>query len=81
LECRILSIADAYTVMTGNRPYRKALSHEEAIAELCKGAGTQFDHELVQKFINLLEKERNEGWLPIQLPTHNNQDDQPDWII
>lgn len=54
LECRILAIADAYDAMTSDRPYRKALSHEAAIAEIRKFAGIQFDPDLVQKFIDLL---------------------------
>jgi len=51
LECRILAIADAYDAMTSDRPYRKALSHETAIAELERCAGTQFDPELVKAFV------------------------------
>ncbi len=54
LECRILAIADAYDAMTSDRPYRKALTHEVAIAELKKFAGTQFDPDLVPEFVNLL---------------------------
>ncbi|NLI13535.1 MAG: diguanylate cyclase [Peptococcaceae bacterium] len=54
LECRILSIADAYDAMTSDRPYRKALSHKEAIAEIKKFSGIQFDPELVEIFIELL---------------------------
>lgn len=61
LVCRILAIADAYDAMTHNRPYRKALSHEEAVAELRRYAGIQFDPELVPKFIEILEKRRKEG--------------------
>ncbi|MCL6635081.1 MAG: PAS domain S-box protein [Peptococcaceae bacterium] len=47
LPCRILAVADAYEVMTGSR----AVSHEEAIEEIRRGAGTQFDPEVVDKFI------------------------------
>lgn len=48
---RIISIIDAYDVMTHDRPYRKALSHTQAIEELRKCAGTQFDPKLVDIFI------------------------------
>jgi len=51
LECRILAIADAYDAMTSDRPYRKAIGHEAAIAELKLYAGIQFDPELVKLFI------------------------------
>ena len=56
LECRILAIADAYDAMTSDRPYRQALSHSAALAEICKCAGTQFDPNLVTKFTELYEK-------------------------
>lgn len=55
LECRILAIADAYDAMTSDRPYRKALSHEEAVAELRRCAGIQFDPDLTHQFISILE--------------------------
>jgi len=58
LECRILSITDAYDAMTHDRPYRKALSHEAAVAELKRGEGSQFDPNLVDLFIELSEKLR-----------------------
>lgn len=52
LECRILSVIDAYDAMTSFRAYRKAVSHEAAIEELQRCAGTQFDPEIVGVFIN-----------------------------
>ncbi|MBO8128371.1 MAG: PAS domain S-box protein [Peptococcaceae bacterium] len=57
LACRILAIADAYDAMTSDRPYRKALTRQEAVAELKRCAGTQFDPDLVNVFINLINKE------------------------
>ncbi|MGE5578881.1 MAG: HD domain-containing phosphohydrolase [Bacillota bacterium] len=51
LECRILAIADAYDAMRSDRPYKKARSHDWAVAELRRCAGTQFDPELVERFI------------------------------
>jgi len=50
-ECRILAIADAYDAMTSERPYRKPVSHEEALEELRRCAGTQFDPWLTVDFI------------------------------
>lgn len=54
LESRIMAIADAYESMTGGRPHRKAVSREEALKELRKCAGTQFDPDLVEKFIEIV---------------------------
>ncbi|SDE92171.1 bifunctional diguanylate cyclase/phosphohydrolase [Sporomusa acidovorans] len=55
LECRILSIADAYDAMTSDRPYRKALKHEQATSELLRFAGIQFDPDLVEKFLQVVK--------------------------
>ncbi len=54
LPCRILAIVDAYDAMTSDRPYRKAMTSEEAIAELKRCAGTQFDPELVDHFVHMV---------------------------
>ncbi|MFA4884697.1 MAG: PAS domain S-box protein, partial [Desulfotomaculaceae bacterium] len=56
LECRILAIVDAFDAMTNDRPYRRALSREEAIAEIKKCAGTQFDPELSKVFLQVLQQ-------------------------
>ncbi len=55
IECRILAIADAYEALTSVRPYRRAFSHAEAIATLQSRSGTQFDPELLDKFVQMLE--------------------------
>ncbi len=54
LECRILSIVDAYDAMINDRPYRKAKSRVEALKELKQFSGSQFDPGLVEMFISLL---------------------------
>lgn len=56
LECRILAVVEAYEVMTAGRPYRQPKSHEAAVEELKRGAGTQFDPHLVDRFIRWWEK-------------------------
>jgi len=53
LLARILAIVDAYDAMTQNRPYRKAMTREAAIAEIKKHAGSQFDPELVKVFLEI----------------------------
>ncbi|HYH92291.1 MAG TPA: diguanylate cyclase, partial [Candidatus Saccharimonadales bacterium] len=53
LGARIVAIADAYDAMIHDRPYKRAMSHEQAIAELRRHAGTQFDPELVELFCDL----------------------------
>ena len=53
LGARIVAIADAYDAMTHDRPYKRAMSHDKAIVELRRHAGTQFDPELVTLFCDL----------------------------
>ncbi|NQT00131.1 MAG: HD domain-containing protein [Candidatus Omnitrophica bacterium] len=52
---RIMSIADAYDAMISARPYRQALTMRQAIAELKKNSGTQFDPGIIRMFLRLLE--------------------------
>ncbi|MEA4891104.1 MAG: diguanylate cyclase [Peptococcaceae bacterium] len=51
LACRILAVTDAYDAMTNDRVYRKAVSKEEAVRELARNAGTQFDPRITELFI------------------------------
>jgi len=55
LEARILCIADAYDAITSPRPYRAQLPSEQAVAELKRCSGTQFDPELVEAFIKVIQ--------------------------
>ncbi|HZO96741.1 MAG TPA: diguanylate cyclase [Gaiellaceae bacterium] len=48
IESRIIAVADAFEAMTGSRPYRDALTPEQALTELALHSGTQFDHRCVQ---------------------------------
>lgn len=57
LECRILAIVDAFDAMTKDRPYRTAMPLGAALQEIEKCAGSQFDPELAEKFIELMQKE------------------------
>ncbi|MCH8850137.1 MAG: HD domain-containing protein, partial [Chloroflexi bacterium] len=54
---RIIAIADAHSAMTLDRPYRKAISGEQVMAELAEGSGSQFDPELLTLFVELLKEE------------------------
>jgi putative nucleotidyltransferase with HDIG domain len=54
LGARILGIADAYQAMIEDRYYRQARTHEEAVIELEKVKGTQFDPEVMDVFLNVV---------------------------
>ena len=56
LPGRIIALADTYDAMTSTRPYRTALSHDVAISEIKRCAGTQFDPDLAETFIKLEAK-------------------------
>ncbi|GII92498.1 HD-GYP domain-containing protein [Sinosporangium siamense] len=58
---RVIAVADAFDSMTSDRSYRKAKPIEAAMAELRKGAGTQFDPLMVSAFIKVIDRD---GWSP-----------------
>ncbi len=70
LASRILAVADSFDAMTSDRPYRKAMSIEDAIEELRSNSGTQFDPCIVNAFIEIVEKDR--GWLESIMGAHAN---------
>jgi diguanylate cyclase (GGDEF)-like protein len=69
LEARILAVADAYEAMTADRPYRDALGHDAARAELEQCAGSQFDPDVVAAFLRALSARarRRGAHAPIRL--------------
>ena len=56
LLARVIAIVDSYDVMRNGRPYKRALSKEEALEEIQKNAGTQFDPELALKFVAMMKE-------------------------
>jgi len=56
LLSRIISIVDAYDVMTHDRPYSKAISKQEALKEIKRCAGSQFDPKLAEEFVKMMSK-------------------------
>ncbi len=58
LKAKILNVADAFDAMTSDRPYRKALTLQEAILELRSNAGKQFDREVTETLVNLIRNNR-----------------------
>ncbi len=52
LEARIICVADCFSAMTADRPYREGISADEACAEIERGAGTQFDPQVAAAFVD-----------------------------
>lgn len=63
LESSILAIADVFDAMTSDRPYRNALTVKQAINEIKSNAGTQFDPEVANAFIEIINDEIERGVL------------------
>lgn len=60
LPARIVAIVDSYHAMISDRPYRTAMTHDQAVAALRQGAGSQFDPFLVDIFIAVLTNLRQQ---------------------
>lgn len=61
LSARIFAIVDVFDALTSDRPYRRAWTKEEAIEHIKASAGTQFDKELVKKFIAFLGEDKSQS--------------------
>jgi diguanylate cyclase (GGDEF)-like protein/PAS domain S-box-containing protein/putative nucleotidyltransferase with HDIG domain len=73
VEARILSVVDVFDALTHERSYRNALSREEAIGELERGAGTQFDPAVLKAFLALVERRGEEPATPAQAAREDRQ--------
>jgi HD-GYP domain-containing protein (c-di-GMP phosphodiesterase class II) len=62
---RVIAVADAFDSMTSTRSYRQAKTQDQAVAELRRGSGTQFDPLIVSAFTDALDQQ---GW-PLAAPT------------
>lgn len=56
LGARIFAVVDAYDAITSDRPYRKARTHRDAVAEIARSAGTQFDPQVVAAFLRICDQ-------------------------
>jgi diguanylate cyclase (GGDEF)-like protein len=61
IEARIILACDAYHAMTSDRPYRLAMDHSDAFAELTDNAGTQFDPQVIEALVGYLYGRRQSG--------------------
>jgi HD-GYP domain-containing protein (c-di-GMP phosphodiesterase class II) len=56
LESRILAVAESYDAMTSERPYRSAMTREQAVAEMGRYVGSQFDGSVVDALVRALDR-------------------------
>jgi len=63
LGARIMAVADAFEAMTKDRPFKKKLGYEEALDELKRNSGTQFDPVIVRTFAGLSKKKKFRNYL------------------
>jgi HD-GYP domain-containing protein (c-di-GMP phosphodiesterase class II) len=75
LEARITFVADAYEAMTSDRPYREALSPQQAFEELACNAGSQFDPDIVDVLCDLLSPLANTGFTTLENRLDDDDDD------
>ena len=61
LAARVFTVVDVWDALTSDRPYRGAMTHEEALEIIQAGKGSHFDPEIVEEFIELIERDRERG--------------------
>jgi HD-GYP domain-containing protein (c-di-GMP phosphodiesterase class II) len=70
IEARIIACCDSWNAMRTDRAYRKALSHEVAVAELLSNAGSQFDPRVVEILLEVVASREAETTGPADLLPH-----------
>jgi HD-GYP domain-containing protein (c-di-GMP phosphodiesterase class II) len=78
IDARIIHVSDAYDAMTTDRSYRRAMTHERALAILRENAGNQFDPRVVAVFISL---PRDAFDRPVQLSQHPSEIVEPEMSV
>jgi diguanylate cyclase (GGDEF)-like protein len=73
---RLLAVPDCFSAMTTNRPYRKALTWSEALSEIERGSGTQFDPQMAEAFLEVIARLIAERDKPAPLPSFNSNRSQ-----
>jgi HD-GYP domain-containing protein (c-di-GMP phosphodiesterase class II) len=58
IEARVISVADAYDAMTSPRPYRPPMSQRQVLGTLRREAGSQWDPQVVEVFLEMIAEER-----------------------
>jgi len=74
LGARIFPVVDTFDAMTSDRPYRKALSTDEALNEILKYSGSQFDPRVVEAFLDIYQK-----WVKMWAELHE-EDEASSWM-
>jgi len=75
LLSRLIAVADAYDAMTTNRPYRMSMSHDEAVTELHRNGGGQFDPQVVNAFIGTFRESATAAIPPLAGPAKKQHRD------
>lgn len=60
LAARIIAVADTYDAMTSNRPYRQAMAIDDALEEIVRCKGTQFDPQVAEAFVDMIHRQQAE---------------------
>ena len=79
LDARIMAVADAYDAMTSDRAYRKGMPHEKAIEIIRSGAGTQWDVDVVEAFLGVIDDITaiRYGYAQVERPVRNGSATAP----